>query len=174
MPPKKGKEFNKEDVLLLKNKLSSLESQLKEANKTNQRLKSESEKKLKKIEDLEEEKIRQIEEYKWRKAEYQSNILEVTTSSEKILEEISEEVQELEIQLVGHEDIEYNNETLQRRLKKLADDYYTTSEALHAEKEMRKQHDFELSMKMDQILRNTITGFNADYEIKAVSINKLV
>jgi hypothetical protein len=169
MPPKKGKDLNKEDVLLLKNKLSSLESQFKEATRTNQRLTSESDKKLQKISDLEHETVKQIEEYKWRKAEYQANINEITTTSEKQLEEIAEEAQELEIHLIGHENIEYNNETLQQRLKKLADDYFKTSEALHKEKEMRKQHDFELSMKMDQILRNTITGFDADYEVKAVS-----
>lgn len=169
-PNKKKKEKELfEEVSSLKNRLSELESQLEENKKLNKRLRNDAEKKITAINDVNKRIAKENEQHKWKKEHLISKISDIEIESARKTEIYNQTEKDITINLSGFDDVEYENKKLQERLRKISIEYYDVQLVMQEERELRKQNNFELNLKLDSVLRQTIAKFNKQYLERANS-----
>lgn len=153
---------------MLKNKLSDLESQIKEGRKTNERLKAESDKKMGVLMKIESDITSETERFKWKREELLRRHRAVDEQNQMKLKDIKKQQIECNIELGSFDIAESENERLHSILQRHSSEEYKLSTTHHKEREIRKQKAFDTRMALEEILRKTITFFDNEYQLKAI------
>ncbi len=158
-----------EEISGLKNKLSEVEGQLKEAKKVNSRLLVDTDKKNQTLNDLDVAYNENMESFRWRREQISSNMRTKTELYEYTLRGMRSEESELSQIISGYDTLMIENIQLEKRYKELTQEYFLLASEQDAEHEQKKQENFDLNLKLDLILRSTLEKFDGDYLRRANS-----
>lgn len=158
-----------EEISVLKNKLSEVEGQLKEAKKVNNRLLVETDKKSQTSNDLDVAYNENMESFRWRREQIWSNMRTKIDLYDCTLRGLRSEESELSQIISGYDTLMVENIQLEKRYKELTQEYFLLASEQDAEHEQKKQENFDLNLKLDLILRSTLEKFDGDYLRRANS-----
>lgn len=159
------------EISKLKNKLVEVEAQLKEQKKIGFKLRDNSTKKIEEINSLNASIVAEIERFRWRKEQSLFTRKSVVEKANEQLKKIIKRQEALKEEMAYFDILVYENEMLHSSLKDIAMEQLTNSRDQSAEREKKKQSNFDTRMAMEEILRKTIKNFDFDY--KSEAINKM-
>ena len=158
-----------EEISGLKNKLSEVEGQLKEAKKVNNRLLDDIEKKNQTLNDLDASYNENMESFRWKREQISSNLRTKVDLHETTLKRVRGEESELLQIISGYDTLMIENSQLEKRYKELTQEYFSLASEQEEAHEQKKQENFDLNLKLDLILRSTLEKFDGDYLRRANS-----
>lgn len=154
----------------LKSKLSEVETQLKEQKKLSMKLRDNTEKRIREISVVDAEIVAELERFRWKREEaivLSASFSEDATSKLALMKE--EEYRILE-EIAGFDVIEEENKKLYMKLKEVSKIQVRLVQAQIAERESKKQKNFDTRMAMEESFRKVIKHFDDDYQAEAVII----
>ena len=158
-----------EEISGLKNKLSEVEGQLKEAKKVNNRLLVDTDKRKQTLNDLDVAYNDNMESFRWRREQISSNMHTKIDLYDYTLRGMRSEESELSQIISGYDTLMIENIQLEKRYKELTQEYFLLASEQDTEHEQKKQENFDLNLKLDLILRSTLEKFDGDYLRRANS-----
>lgn len=152
----------------LRNKIIELDAVLKEEKKISARLRDQSEKKSEQIAIADAEITAEMERYRWKKEETMYAIKNYERDARGKIGMLKYDEKRLLEELSESEIVQYNNDVLHLRLKEIALQHTNMNQTNLADREARKQKDFDTRMAMEEVLRKMIKNVDESYQHEAV------
>lgn len=153
----------------LKNKILEAEIALKEEKKIAAKLRENQEKKNHQLSITDDAIAAEMESFRWKKEQVVFSKESFEEETFQKLNALRREEQAIREAIAMYDVVELENEKLNAKLKEVANLYLITNKQQTAERERRKQKNFDTRMQMEEMLRKTIKNFDQNYQQDAVS-----
>lgn len=160
----------KEDISMMRNKLTNVEEQIKEEEKVNSKLRSEAEAKLRQLQTIDEAIISEASTFKMKQKKLQAEIGYLKDDTSEKMESLQHDINQLQIDLAGADIIQEENSKLHERIKHETKKSELQRKAWQEELERMKAQNFDVRVKLEEVFRTTIKIFDKDSRIEAVEV----
>jgi len=164
---KKQLDLKKQEINFFYGKIGEVESVLKEQKKVNARLRADVEMKIQQLMSVEAQLASERERYAWRKQTLLTDMEVLKETGDARLRAFKEEEVATSLEIAEYDIVASENEKLHARYKDMIREQAATQKSQDAEREERKQKDFDTRMSLEAILRQTVKAADADYQQKA-------
>lgn len=152
----------------MRNKITTIDEQIREEERVKQKLRSENEAKLASIHSIEEKIAKEQETFFKQKNETLVLIAREKERSEDTLEDLGTELEALKNHVAGTDVIVVENEKLHSRVKELSREHAMLRSQWSEQINHMKQKSFDTRVKLEEVFRNTIKMFDKDSRKAAV------
>lgn len=152
----------------MRNKITTIDEQIREEERVKQKLRSENEAKLASIHSVEEKIAQEHEIFGEKKREILALLARNREQTEDKLEELAREMKELKNHVAGADVVVQENEMLHARVKELSREHANSTEHWAEQIDHMKQKSFDTRVKLEDVFRNTIKMFDKDSRKAAI------
>ena len=164
---KKQLDLKKQEINFFYGKIGEVESVLKEQKKVNARLRADVEMKIQQLMTVEAQLASERERYAWRKHTLLTDMEVLKETGDARLRAFKEAEVATNLEIAEYDIVASENEKLHARYKDMIREQAATQRSQEAERENRKQKEFDTRMSLEAILRQTVKAADADYQQKA-------